>query len=43
MGSLESRILESVNDEIERTYLIAQLRKIKEASVNDVLWYRILE
>lgn len=38
MGSLESRILESVNDEIERTYLIAQLRKIKEASVNDVLW-----
>lgn len=38
MGSLEARLLESTKDEIQRKYVITQLRKIQEASLNDTLW-----
>lgn len=37
IGSLEFRLLEDVNDDIQRKYVIGQLRKIKEADLNDTL------
>lgn len=37
IGSLEFRLLESVNDEIQQRFVITQLRKIQEANVNDTL------
>lgn len=37
VGSLEFRLLEDVNDDIQRKYVIGQLRKIKEADLNDSL------
>jgi len=38
MGSLESRLLESVNDDVRRKYVIINLRKIQEVETNDILW-----
>jgi replicative DNA helicase len=38
MGSLEARLLEDVRDEIQRKYLISNLRNIQEANLNDTLW-----
>jgi replicative DNA helicase len=38
MGALEIRVLESVNDEHQRKFLIKQLAKIKDASLNDALY-----
>ncbi len=38
MGSLESRLLEDVRDEIQRKYLISNLRNVQEANLNDTLW-----
>lgn len=37
MGSLEFRLLEDVKDDIQRKYVIAQLRKVQEANLNDTL------
>lgn len=37
IGSLEFRLLEDVNDDIQRKYVISQLRKIQEADLNDTL------
>jgi replicative DNA helicase len=37
VGSLEFRLLEDVTDDIQRKYVIGQLRKIKEADLNDTL------
>jgi len=36
-GSLEFRLLDQVNEELQRRYLVAQLRKIQEANLNDTL------
>lgn len=38
MGSLESRLLENVQDDITRKFAITQLRKIQEGNLNDTLW-----
>lgn len=38
MGSLEFRLLENVKDDIRRTSVISQLRRIKEANLNDTLY-----
>jgi hypothetical protein len=38
VGSLEFRLLEEVKDDIQRRYALTQLRKIKEADLNDTLW-----
>lgn len=35
IGSIEFRLLEDVNDEVQRRYVIKQLEKIKEASLHD--------
>lgn len=35
IGSIEFRLLEDVNDELQRRYAIKQLEKIKEASLHD--------
>jgi len=35
MGSIEFRLLEDAKDDIQQKYIIAQLRKIKEADLND--------
>lgn len=37
MGSLEFRLLEEVKDDVLRKYILAQLRKVKEADLNDTL------
>lgn len=37
IGSLEFRLLEDVKDDMQRKYVIAQLKKIKEAELNDTL------
>lgn len=37
MGSLEIRLLESVKDDMQRKYVIAQLKKIREAELNDTI------
>lgn len=37
IGSLEFRLLEDVKDDIQRKYVISQLRKIQEANLNDTL------
>jgi replicative DNA helicase len=37
MGSLEFRLFENVKDDMQQKYIIAQLRKIKEANLNDTL------
>lgn len=37
IGSLEFRLLEDVRDDLQRKYVISQLRKIQEASLNDTL------
>ena len=38
VGSLEFRLLEEVKDDIQRRYALTQLRKIKEADLNDTLY-----
>lgn len=38
MSSLEFRLLESVKDDIQRKYVITQLRKVQEAELNDTLY-----
>jgi replicative DNA helicase len=38
VGSLEFRLLEEVKNDIQRRYALTQLRKIKEADLNDTLW-----
>jgi hypothetical protein len=38
MSSLESRLLEDVNDDIKRRFVLSQLRQIQEANLNDTLW-----
>lgn len=38
MGSLEFRVLEEVTSDTQRKYAISQLRKIKEADLNDTIW-----
>jgi len=38
VGSLEFRLLDEVKDDIQRRYALTQLRKIKEADLNDTLW-----
>jgi replicative DNA helicase len=37
MGSLEFRLLEEVKEDLQRKYILSQLRKIKEADLNDTL------
>ena len=37
VGSLEFRLLEDVSDDMQRKYVIGQLRKIQEADLNDTL------
>lgn len=37
-GSLESRLLEIVNDDVQKKQMIATLRKVKEGELNDTLW-----
>jgi hypothetical protein len=37
VGSLEFRLLEDVTDDMQRKYVISQLRKIQEADLNDTL------
>lgn len=37
MGSLEFRLLEDIKDDIQRKYIISQLRKIQSANLNDTL------
>jgi len=37
IGSLQFRLLEEVKDDIQQKYVIAQLRKIQEADLNDTL------
>lgn len=37
IGSLEFRLLEGIKDDIQRKFTISQLRKIKEANLNDTL------
>jgi replicative DNA helicase len=37
VGSLEFRLLEDVSDDIQRKYIIGQLRKIQEADLNDTI------
>ena len=37
IGSLEFRLLEDMRDDIQRKFAISQLRKIKEANLNDTL------
>ncbi len=37
VGSLEIRLLEDVSDDIQRKYIISQLRKVQEADLNDTL------
>jgi replicative DNA helicase len=38
VGSLEFRLLDEVKDDFQRRYALTQLRKIKEADLNDTLW-----
>ena len=38
MGSLEFRLLEEVTDDIKRKYILTQIRRIKEADLNDTLY-----
>jgi hypothetical protein len=38
MKSLEFRLLEDVSDDIQRQYVVSQLRKIQSAELNDTLW-----
>lgn len=38
MGSLESRLLEIIRNDVEKKQMIAILRKIKEGDLNDTLW-----
>jgi replicative DNA helicase len=38
VGSLEFRLLDEVKDDIQRRYALTQLRKIKEADLNDTIW-----
>ena len=37
MGSLEFRLLEEVKEDVQRKYVLAQLRKVQEANLNDTL------
>jgi len=37
VGSLEFRLLKDVKDDIQRKYVISQLRKVQEANLNDTL------
>lgn len=36
-GSLEFRLLEDINDDTQRKFIISQLRKVQEANLNDTL------
>lgn len=38
VGSLEFRLLDEVKDDIQRRYALTQLKKIKEADLNDTIW-----
>jgi len=38
MGSLEIRLLQDITDEFQRKFVLAQVRKIKEANLNDTLF-----
>jgi hypothetical protein len=38
INSLEFRLLEEVKDDTQRRYALTQIRKIKEADLNDTLW-----
>ena len=38
VGSLEFRLLESIKDDIKRTSVISQLRKVKDANLNDTFY-----
>lgn len=38
VGSLEFRLLENIKDDIKRTSVLSQLRKIKEANLNDTFY-----
>jgi nucleoside-triphosphatase THEP1 len=38
MSSLEMRLMDSAKDEIQRDFILKQLRKVKEAETNDALW-----
>ena len=38
INSLEFRLLEDVKDDFQRRYALTQLRRIKEADLNDTLW-----
>lgn len=38
VGSLEMRLMNSAKDEIQRDFILKQLRKVKEAETNDVKW-----
>lgn len=38
MGSLEARLLSTAKEDIQRKWLVSQLRKIQEANLNDSLW-----
>lgn len=38
VSSLEFRLLEDVKDDTQRRYALTQIRKIKEADLNDTLW-----
>ncbi len=37
MGSLQIRLLEDVNEDVQRKYALSQLQKIKDADLNDTL------
>lgn len=37
-GSLEFRLLDEVKNDIQRRYVLTQLRKIREADLNDTIW-----
>lgn len=38
MNSLEFRLFENVKDEINKTFLVQQLRQVKEANLNDTIY-----
>jgi nucleoside-triphosphatase THEP1 len=38
MGSLEMRLMDSAKDNIQRDFILKQLRRVKEANMNDSLW-----
>jgi replicative DNA helicase len=38
MGSLEMRLMDTAKDDIQRDFVLKQLRRVKEANLNDTLW-----